>query len=97
MLNIFTLAHGRLVQEEIDSSEALAHVRPVWVDLEAPNADEKAWVHARFGIAIPDDIVDDDIIIIDIVIERERKQTYAMVSSNSHTLIIVARQCYTHP
>jgi magnesium transporter len=61
MLNVFTLVNGRLVQEEIDSSEALAHVRPVWVDLEAPNADEKAWVHARFGIAIPDDIVDDDL------------------------------------
>ena len=35
MLNVFTLAHGRLVQQEIDSLEALAHVQPVWVDLEA--------------------------------------------------------------
>jgi magnesium transporter len=61
MLNVFTLVNGRLVQEEIDSRDALAHVRPVWVDLEAPTADEKAWVHARFGITIPDDIVDDDL------------------------------------
>ena len=61
MLNVFTLVNGRLVQEEIDSADALAHVRPVWVDLEAPTAEEKAWVHARFAIAIPDDIVDDDL------------------------------------
>jgi len=61
MLNVFTLVNGRLVQEEIDSPEALAHVRPVWLDLEAPTADEKSWVHARFGIVIPDDIVDDDL------------------------------------
>ncbi len=61
MLNVFTLVNGRLVQEEIDSAEALAHVRPVWVDLESPSPDEKAWLHARFGLTIPDDIVGDDL------------------------------------
>ena len=44
MLNVFTLAHGRLVQQEIDSLEALAHVQPVWVDLEDPGEDEKRWI-----------------------------------------------------
>ena len=34
MLNVFTLANGRLFQEEIDSLEALAGVKPVWVDLD---------------------------------------------------------------
>ena len=61
MLNVFTLASGRLIQEEIESAEALADVRPVWVDLEAPSSDEKAWIAERFGLAIPADIVDDDI------------------------------------
>jgi magnesium transporter len=61
MLNVFTLVNGRLVQEEIDSPEALAHVHPVWLDLESPTTEEKRWVHARFGIVIPDDIVDDDL------------------------------------
>jgi magnesium transporter len=61
MLNVFTLVNGRLVQEEIDSPEALAHVQPVWLDLEAPTMEEKAWVRERFGITIPDDIVDDDL------------------------------------
>ena len=36
MLNVFTLANGRLFQEEIESHRALADVRPVWVDLDAP-------------------------------------------------------------
>ena len=36
MLNVFTLASGRLFQEEIASAEALGHVQPIWVDLEAP-------------------------------------------------------------
>jgi magnesium transporter len=61
MLNVFTLANGRLVQEEIDSQDALAHVQPVWVDLEAPTDDEKSWITGRFGLHIPSDAVDDDL------------------------------------
>jgi len=61
MLNVFTLANGRLFQQEIESAEALADLDPVWVDLEAPSADEKAWTLARFGLAIPSDAVDDDL------------------------------------
>jgi magnesium transporter len=61
MLNVFTLVNGRLVQEEIDSAQALANVRPVWVDLEAPTPEEKAWLRERFGLALPDNIVDDDL------------------------------------
>jgi len=61
MLNVFTLVNGRLFQEEIDSAEALAGVKPVWVDLEAPSAQEKSWLRERFGLTLPDDIVDDDL------------------------------------
>jgi len=61
MLNVFTLANGRLFQEEIDSPQSLTHVSPVWVDLEAPTPEEKGWVQARFGLTIPDDIVDEDL------------------------------------
>jgi magnesium transporter len=61
MLNVFTLASGRLFQEEIESAEALAHVSPVWVDLESPTPEEKGWIAERFGVVIPDDIVDDDL------------------------------------
>jgi len=65
MLNVFTLASGRLAQEEIDSLDALAQVmtrtRPVWVDLDAPTADEKGWIAQHFGVTIPEDAVDDDL------------------------------------
>jgi len=61
MLNVFTLASGRLIQEEIESADALAHLAPVWVDLESPTPEEKLWVTERFGLALPENLVDDDI------------------------------------
>ena len=61
MLNVFTLANGRLIQEEIDTTAGLAKVRPIWVDLESPSPDEKRWIAEHFGLGIPDDIVDDDL------------------------------------
>ena len=61
MLNVFTLASGRLFQEEIESLEALANVKPIWVDLDAPTPEEKGWIAQHFGVTIPDDAVDDDL------------------------------------
>jgi magnesium transporter len=66
MLNVFTLDGGRLSgrplqDEELDNPDALADVQPVWVDLEAPTVLEKRWVAHRFGVVIPEDIVDDDL------------------------------------
>jgi magnesium transporter len=61
MLNIFTLANGRLFQEEIESLEELAKFQPIWVDLEAPTLEEKRWVKQYFGLSIPEDAMDEDI------------------------------------
>ncbi|MBO9678908.1 MAG: magnesium/cobalt transporter CorA [Acidovorax sp.] len=61
MLNIFTLANGRLVQEEIDSLEELARFQPIWVDLEAPTLEEKRWIKQHYGLSIPEDAMDEDI------------------------------------
>jgi magnesium transporter len=61
MLNIFTLVHGRLVQEEIDSLEELSNFQPIWVDLESPTTDEKRWVSEYYGVTIPHDAMDEDI------------------------------------
>ncbi|HWL75317.1 MAG TPA: magnesium transporter CorA, partial [Burkholderiaceae bacterium] len=61
MLNVFTLVNGRLFQEEIDSAQALAALKPIWVDLEAPTEEEKRWIAERFGLTLPADIVDDDL------------------------------------
>ncbi len=61
MLNVFTLANGRLFQEEIEDPAKLANLQPIWVDLEAPTAEEKGWISGRFGLTIPSDVVDDDL------------------------------------
>ncbi|WP_431260247.1 magnesium/cobalt transporter CorA [Roseateles chitinivorans] len=70
MLNVFTLDNGRLkggmVQEEIaTAAELLARTDdgrdPVWVDLESPTPQEKDWIRERFGLVIPEDIVDEDL------------------------------------
>ncbi len=61
MLNVFTLANGRLFQEEIESLEELARFKPIWVDLENPTTEERRWVKQHFGLSIPEDAMDDDI------------------------------------
>jgi len=61
MLNIFTLANGRLFQEEIDSLEELAKFQPIWVDLESPTLEEKRWIKQHYGLSIPEDAMDEDI------------------------------------
>ncbi len=63
MLNIFTLDSGRLAglpPEAFDAPEA-AKLRPIWVDLEDPSAEDKNWVAEHFGLLIPEDAVDDDL------------------------------------
>jgi magnesium transporter len=61
MLNIFTLANGRLFQEEIESLEELSQFQPIWVDLESPTIEEKRWVKQYYGLSIPEDAMDEDI------------------------------------
>ncbi|MDT8999461.1 magnesium/cobalt transporter CorA [Paucibacter sp. APW11] len=65
MLNVFTLDNGRLkgglFQEEIESAADLALAQPIWVDLENPSQEEKGWIRERFGLVIPEDIVDEDL------------------------------------
>ena len=61
MLNIFTLANGRLFQEEIESQEELSMFQPIWVDLESPTIDEKRWIKQYYGLSIPEDAMDEDI------------------------------------
>jgi len=61
MLNIFSLANGRLFQEEIESLEELSNFQPIWVDLESPTVEEKRWVKQYYGLSIPEDAMDEDI------------------------------------
>ena len=61
MLNIFSLANGRLVQEEIEALEELSQFQPIWVDLESPTVEEKRWIKQYYGLSIPEDAMDEDI------------------------------------
>ena len=61
MLNVFTLANGRLVQHEVTGPSDLLDLKPVWVDMEAPTPEEKGWITSRFGLVVPSDAVDDDL------------------------------------
>ncbi len=61
MLNVFSLANGRLYQEEIASLQALSRLKPVWVDLESPSPDELQWIEQHFGVVIPANAMDEDI------------------------------------
>ena len=61
MLNIFTLANGRLFQEEIESLEELSKFQPIWVDLESPTPEEKRWIKQYYDLSIPEDAMDEDI------------------------------------
>jgi magnesium transporter len=61
MLNIFTLANGRLFQEEIESLEELSRFQPIWVDLESPTLEEKRWIMQYYGLSIPEDAMDEDL------------------------------------
>jgi magnesium transporter len=63
MLNIFSIDAGRLAGlplEAFDGPEA-AQLKPIWVDLEDPSIEDKAWVTAHFGLTIPEDAIDDDL------------------------------------
>ena len=61
MLNVFSLANGRLFQEEIESLAELSKANPVWVDLESPTPEEKGWIRQHFALTIPEDAVGDDL------------------------------------
>jgi magnesium transporter len=61
MLNIFSLANGRLFQEEIEALEELSKFHPIWVDLESPTVEEKRWIKQYYGLSIPEDAMDEDI------------------------------------
>lgn len=61
MLNVFTLVQGRMRQEEIQNQAELDQISPIWVDLDAPTDEEKAWITEKYGIRLPHDLEDDDL------------------------------------
>lgn len=61
MLNVFTLAQGRMHQEEIEHQAELELISPIWVDLDDPTDEEKSWIAHKYGIRLPHNFEDDDL------------------------------------
>ncbi|AJP49674.1 magnesium transporter [Rugosibacter aromaticivorans] len=54
MLNAFELHNGRLRQIPVESRAGLAATQPIWVDVIAPSAEERAWIKEIFDLKLPD-------------------------------------------
>lgn len=62
MLNLFSLANGRLKQEEIEQESDFNEVLdPIWIDLDEPTPEEKEWVSNKYNVRLPSDLTDDDL------------------------------------
>jgi magnesium transporter len=55
MINVFVLQNGRLNQVPIASRADLENVVAVWVDLNDPTDEERAWVKAKYDVVLPDE------------------------------------------
>ena len=54
ILNAFELRNGRLRQIPVGMPEDLVDLKPIWVDLVAPNEHVREWVGQYFGLELPD-------------------------------------------
>ena len=61
MLNVFTLANGRLVQQEVEPDGPPGALAPVWIDLDSPTPEEEAWLGRHFGLRLPKDADEEDL------------------------------------
>ncbi|MDD4928658.1 MAG: CorA family divalent cation transporter [Gallionella sp.] len=52
-IRVFDLHEGRLRQIPISGREDLARVKPIWIDLVAPDDDQIAWAKELFGVDLP--------------------------------------------
>ncbi|MFC0253044.1 magnesium/cobalt transporter CorA [Massilia consociata] len=55
MINAFVLKNGRLVQLPPGAWKDKQACAPVWLDLTAPDDEERAWVQAAYGVVLPDE------------------------------------------
>ena len=53
MIRVFDLHEGRLRQIPIETKEDLARVKPIWIDLVKPEAEQLAWASEIFGVELP--------------------------------------------
>ena len=55
MINAFELQHGRLQQIQIESKADLERTKPIWIDFDAPDDEERLWAKELFRLTLPDE------------------------------------------
>ena len=55
MINAFELQHGRLQQIQIESKLDLQGTKPIWIDFDAPSAEERQLAKELFRLTLPDE------------------------------------------
>jgi magnesium transporter len=53
-IRVFDLHEGRLRQVSSETSEDLANVNPIWIDLVMPEEEQLEWAKELFGVELPD-------------------------------------------
>ncbi|MDD5181387.1 MAG: magnesium/cobalt transporter CorA [Gallionellaceae bacterium] len=53
MLNAFTLKNGRLSQIDLSGNPDLRSIKPIWIDIVAPNEEDRAWVELNYHRILP--------------------------------------------
>ena len=53
MLNVFTLKNGRLSQVELGGDSDIRSIRPIWIDIVAPDEKDRAWVEQHYHRILP--------------------------------------------
>ncbi|MFZ1325199.1 MAG: magnesium/cobalt transporter CorA [Candidatus Contendobacter sp.] len=55
MINAFELRNGRLQQIQIESKADLERAKPIWIDFDAPDEEERLWARELFTLTLPDE------------------------------------------
>ncbi|HRX71771.1 MAG: magnesium/cobalt transporter CorA [Candidatus Competibacteraceae bacterium] len=55
MINAFELQHGRLQQIQIESKADLERTKPIWIDFDEPDDEERLWAKELFRLTLPDE------------------------------------------
>ncbi len=53
MLNVFALKNGRLSQIDLSGNPDLRDIKPIWIDVVAPNEEDRAWVELNYHRILP--------------------------------------------
>ncbi len=53
MINAYTLCNGRLSKIHLDEQDDLRSDHPIWIDVVAPNDEERKWIEQSYHLTLP--------------------------------------------